>query len=238
MSVMEREIFTREIALIGEDNYTKLKNSRILLFGLGGVGGYVLEALVRAGVGYIDIVDNDVFSLSNMNRQILATTNSIGKHKVDVAIERAKDINCDIIINGYKMFVSDENINSFQFNNYDYVIDAIDTISAKLKIIEQCNDKHVKLISCMGTGNRLDATNFIIEDIYKTKNCKVSKIIRKKCKELNIPKLTVLYSPTIAQTTIVEEHHGRHCPASISYCPAIAGLLIAQYVIQQIIDIK
>ncbi len=217
--------------LIGKENIDILKNSKILLIGVGGVGGYILEALVRSGVGNIDIIDNDTIDQTNLNRQILATIDVIGKDKVNVAINRAKSINPEIKIQGFKMFFLPENSSEIDFNKYDFIIDAIDTITAKLEIIKKCDSLNIPLISCMGTGNKLDATKFKISDIYNTKNCKVAKIIRKLCKENDIKKLTVLYSDEINKV----ENPSR-IPASIAYTPAIAGLLISQYVIQKLTE--
>jgi len=216
--------------LIGKDNILKLQNSKILLFGVGGVGGYVLESLIRSGVQNIDIVDNDIIDETNLNRQILATTNNIGKSKTSVAIERALAINPSVNIKAYEIFFLPENSNLINFENYDFVIDAIDTVTAKIEIIKQCDKYSIPLISSMGTGNKLDATKFKIDDIYNTNYCKLAKIIRKLCKENNIKKLNVLYSDEVTQKTHT------NTPASISYVPAVAGLIISQHVINKIIS--
>ena len=222
--------YDRTILLIGKDNYNKLKNLKVLLFGIGGVGGYTLEALVRAGVENITIVDNDQFTTSNLNRQILATTDSIGYNKIDIAIARAKNINPNVNIVGLNLFYTPEH-NNINFESYDFVIDAIDTISAKCDIIQKCNNLNIKLISCMGTGNKLDASKLQISDIYKTENCKLAKIIRKFCRDNRIKRLPVVFSKEISENTPVIENNGKHSPASISYVPAVAGMLLAQYVI-------
>ncbi len=221
--------------LIGEKAIKKLDNTRILLFGLGGVGGSVLEAIVRAGVGHIDIVDNDVIDTTNINRQILATSTNIGKQKTEVAFVRAKEINPNIDISIIDMFYLPENSHNIDFSKYDYVIDAIDTITAKIDIIKHCKDTKTPIISCMGTGNKLDATKFEITDIYRTKNCKLAKVMRKLCKDNSIDNLTVLYSTEQSKTIIIDDSKVKHSPASISYTPMIAGMLIAQYVILDLI---
>ena len=227
---------TRTELLIGKDSIKQLKTSKILLFGLGGVGGHVFDALVRIGVGNIDVVDNDTISITNLNRQTLTNRNNIGKLKTEIAKEHALSINPNITINCYNFFYLPETANLIDISRYDYVIDAIDTITAKIEIVKQCNRFNIPLISCMGTGNRLDATKFRIDDIYNTDKCKVAKIMRKLCKENNIKSLIVLYS-TETPKKIHIDNAGRHAPASIAYTPAVAGLLIAQHVINNIIKV-
>ncbi len=224
------EFLTRTKNLIGEKNLKILQQSKILLFGLGGVGGYVLEALVRAGVSNIDIVDYDVFDISNLNRQILATTNTIGIPKVDVAEARAKSINPAININKYNLMFLSNSQRVFDFNSYDYVIDCIDNVTGKMEIIKCSKAASTPIISCMGTGNKLD-TNFEITDINKTTYCKLAKIIRKLCKESGINKLNVLYSKESPK----KEYNPTTTPATISYVPAVAGLKIAEYVIKDLL---
>ncbi|MBQ4558095.1 MAG: ThiF family adenylyltransferase [Clostridia bacterium] len=230
-------MFERTELLIGNDNLIKLQSSKIALFGLGGVGGFAFEALVRAGVGEIHIFDNDTFDKTNLNRQILCTNDTIGKNKVDIAESRAKSINPNIKIVKYKMFVLPDNINNIDFTIFDYVIDAIDTITAKLEIIKKCNSLHIPIISCMGTGNKLDSTKLKITDISKTNYCKLAKVMRKLCKENNINHLTVLYSEEESRNIIVNDEK-KHSPASISYLPAIAGLMLAEYVIKELICLE
>lgn len=225
--------YDRTELLIGKQKLSRLKHCHILLFGLGGVGGYALEGLVRAGIENIDIVDNDIFSITNINRQNLATIANIGKNKTDEAIIRAKLINPNININSYNMFFLPDKHN-IDFKKYDFVIDAIDTITAKFEIIKQCFDNKTPLISCMGTGNKLDATKLKITNIHKTHTCKVAKLIRKFCKDNNIKNLTVVYSEELSLTNHINEN-GRHAPASISYVPAVAGMLLCQHVILELI---
>lgn len=216
--------------LISQENVAKLKNSTIALFGLGGVGSYVLEALARSGIQNLIIIDKDVIDITNINRQLLATHSTIGKSKVDVAKERILDINPNCNVTAIKEFVSKENIENMLVGiKIDYIVDAIDTVSSKLGIIEYAYNNHIKIISCMGTGNKLDASKFEITDINKTSVCPLAKVIRKELRNLNIPKLKVLYSN--------EEpiNQKSSTPASISFVPSVAGLLIAGEVIRDLI---
>ena len=216
--------------LISQENVAKLKNSTIALFGLGGVGSYVLEALARSGIQNLIIIDKDVIDITNINRQLLATHSTIGKSKVDVAKERILDINPNCNVTAIKEFVSKENIENMLVGiKIDYIVDAIDTVSSKLGIIEYAYNNYIKIISCMGTGNKLDASKFEITDINKTSVCPLAKVIRKELRNLNIPKLKVLYSneePTNQKSST---------PASISFVPSVAGLLIAGEVIRDLI---
>lgn len=216
--------------LISQENVAKLKNSTIALFGLGGVGSYVLEALARSGIQNLIIIDKDVIDITNINRQLLATHSTIGKSKVDVAKERILDINPNCNVTAIKEFVSKENIeNMLAGIKIDYIVDSIVTVSSKLGIIEYAYNNHIKIISCMGTGNKLDASKFEITDINKTSVCPLAKVIRKELRNLNIPKLKVLYSK--------EEpiNQKSSTPASISFVPSVAGLLIAGEVIRDLI---
>lgn len=216
--------------LISQENIAKLKNSTIALFGLGGVGSYVLEVLARSGIQNLIIIDKDVIDITNINRQLLATHSTIGKSKVDVAKERILDINPNCNVTAIKEFVSKENIENMLVGiKIDYIVDAIDTVSSKLGIIEYAYNNHIKIISCMGTGNKLDASKFEITDINKTSVCPLAKVIRKELRNLNIPKLKVLYSN--------EEpiNQKSSTPASISFVPSVAGLLIAGEVIRDLI---
>lgn len=216
--------------LISQENVAKLKNSTIALFGLGGVGSYVLEALARSGIQNLIIIDKDVIDITNINRQLLATHSTIGKSKVDVAKERILDINPNCNVTAIKEFVSKENIENMLVGiKIDYIVDAIDTVSSKLGIIEYAYNNHIKIISCMGTGNKLDASKFEITDINKTSVCPLAKVIRKELRNLNIPKLKVLYSN---EEPINQKSSP---PASISFVPSVAGLLIAGEVIRDLI---
>lgn len=216
--------------LIGKSNIEKLKNSTVVVFGLGGVGSYVVEALARSGIQNLVIVDKDIVDITNINRQLIATHSTIGKSKVDVAKERILDINPNCNIMAIKEFVSKENIAQLlDEKNINYIIDAIDTVSSKLSIIEYAYNNNIKIISCMGTGNKLDASNFEITDINKTSVCPLAKVIRKELRKLNIPKLKVLYSKEEPLKL------NSSTPASISFVPSVAGLLIAGEVIRDLI---
>ena len=227
----------RTEALIGKENLLKLQNSNIVIFGLGGVGSYVVEGLVRAGVQNIGIVDKDIVDITNINRQLIADTTTIGKSKVDVEEKRILDINPTAKIIKIKEFVDKNNIekimnNILSLNNHiDYVVDVIDTISSKLEIIKYCKQNNINIISCMGTGNKLNANMFEIADINKTSVCPVAKIIRKELKKLQIPHLKVLYSKEIPIKNIQSVSL-----ASISFVPSVAGLLIAGEVIKNICE--
>lgn len=224
--------FSRTIALIGKENLKKLQNSKIAIFGIGGVGGYVLEGLVRSGVENIDIYDDDIIDITNINRQIIAMHSSIGKDKVDVAKNRALDINPNIHINAYKLFYDETVSSTIDLKQYDYVIDAIDSVKAKLELIKKSKEANINIISCMGTGKKLDPTKFEMTDIYKTSVCPLAKVIRKELKKENIHHLKVLYSK--------EEpiKNDENVTSSISFVPSVAGLMIAGEVIKDIIGWK
>jgi tRNA A37 threonylcarbamoyladenosine dehydratase len=228
--------FSRTEMLVGTDALNRLKNSRVLVCGVGGVGGYVVEALARGGVGHIDVLDNDCVHESNLNRQILATVNTIGRKKVDVAKERILSINPHCIVNVFDTFYLPENADSVPLDQYDCIIDAIDTVTAKLELIVRAKALGVDIVSCMGTGNKLD-TCFEIADIKKTSVCPLAKVMRKELKSRGVNSLTVVYSketPLSPKVQVVE--NGRHIPASISYPPAIAGLTLAGYVLKRLMD--
>ena len=226
----------RTEALIGKESLKKLQNSNIVVFGLGGVGSYVVEGLVRAGIQSICIIDKDIVDITNINRQLIADTKTIGKNKVDVQEERILKINPIVKVIKLKEFVNKDNIEELmntilsESTHIDYVVDAIDTVSAKLEIIKYCNKNNIKIISCMGTGNKLDANKFEITDIFKTSVCPLAKVIRKELKKLNISNLTVLYSKEDPIKTNI------NTPASISFVPSVAGLLIAGKVVQDLIQ--
>ncbi len=216
--------------LIGEANLEKLQNSRVAIFGVGGVGGFVLEALVRSGIGSIDIIDNDTVSISNINRQIIATHDTLGEYKVDVARARALSINPDMNIRTYKTFYLPENSAEFDFSEYDYIVDAVDTVTAKIEIIVNAKRTETPVISCMGTGNKLDPTRFEITDIYKTSICPLAKVMRRELKKRGIDSLKVLYS----KEEPIKNEEGRTPPASIAFVPSVAGLIIAGEVVKDI----
>lgn len=228
--------------LLGKEAVEKLKNSHVAVFGLGGVGGYALEALVRAGVGEIDIIDSDCVSVSNINRQILATTKTIGQPKVDVAEKRAKEINPDVKINKFPIFYLPETANQFDFSNYDYIIDAIDTVSGKMELVKRANEIGTPIICSMGTGNKLDPTAFEVTDIYKTSVCPLAKVMRGLCKKSGIKHLKVVYSKELPITPHEIEGAeqkgtvGRISPASCSFVPPVAGFILAGEVVKDLIQ--
>jgi tRNA A37 threonylcarbamoyladenosine dehydratase len=222
------EKFIRTENLIGKENLDKLKNSHIAIFGIGGVGGYVTEALVRAGVGKIDIIDNDTISESNINRQIIATTKSVGKFKVDVMKERILEINPNVQVNAFNILYLPNTANQFDFTKYDYIIDAVDNVTAKIELVIRANNSNVPIISSMGTGNKLDPTAFEISDIYKTEVCPLAKVMRLELKKRGVKKLKVIYSKEKPITN-------QRPPASISFVPSAAGLIIASEVVKDII---
>ena len=226
--------FSRTEMLVGAEAINALREAKVLVAGVGGVGGYAVEALARAGVGNIAILDSDNLHSSNINRQILATADTIGRKKVDVAKERILSINPQCNVTTFDMFYLPENADKLPLDGYDFIIDAIDTVSAKLELISRANDAGVAIISSMGTGNKL-GYNFEIADIKKTSVCPLAKVMRRELKNRGISSITVLYSkeePIAPINPVVE--NGRHIPASISYPPAIAGLMIGGYVIKSI----
>lgn len=231
--------FLRTEMLIGKDAVEKLNNSRVVVFGVGGVGGYVVEALSRAGVGNIDIIDNDTISVSNLNRQIIALISTVGKNKVDVLKARLLDINPNLKVETYKCFFTRNT--EFDFSKYDYVVDAIDTVVGKLELITRAKSANVPIICSMGTGNKMNPTMFEVADISKTSVCPLAKVIRQELKKRRIKKVKVVYSkeiplkPIVTEDMDVETKGGRIAPASNSFCPAVAGLIIASEVIKDLI---
>ena len=236
------EKFLRTEMLLGSDAVEKLKNSRVAVFGIGGVGGYALEALVRAGVGEIDIIDSDCVAVSNINRQIIATTETVGQLKVDVAEARAKEINPEVKINKYPLFYLPETADLFDFRNYDYVIDAIDTVSGKMELVKRANEVGTPIICSMGTGNKLDPAAFEVAEIYKTSVCPLAKVMRGLCKKAGIKHLKVVYSKEMPITPYDIEGAeqkgtaGRTSPASCSFVPPVAGFILAGEVVKDLIN--
>ena len=228
---MEEEWKSRTELLIGKDNIQKLANSKVIVYGIGGVGSFVVEGLVRAGVENIILVDNDVIAPSNLNRQIHATIPNIGKLKVDCMKERILSINPKVNVETYIPQNVENGEETLIDNTIDYVVDAVDTITTKLKLIQKAKEKQVPIISCMGTGNKLDPTKFEIADIYKTSVCPLAKVMRKELKKRGIQELKVLYSK---EEPIKHDVESR-TPASISFVPSVAGMMIAGEVIKDII---
>lgn len=223
--------FSRTKNLIGDLALEKLKNCRVAVFGVGGVGGYVVEALVRAGVGQIDLIDSDCVDITNLNRQIIALHSTVGKLKVEVMRDRILDINPNVKVNVFPILFLPENSSQFDFSAYDYVIDAVDNVTAKIELAVKCQESNTPLIASMGTGNKLDPTKFEISDIYKTSVCPLAKVMRYELKKRGIKKLKVLYSKEEPIKNSVDPR----TPMSISFVPSSAGLIIAGEVIKDII---
>lgn len=248
--------FSRTQLVFGKEAMDKLKGSRVAVFGIGGVGGYTVEALARSGVGAIDIIDDDKVCLTNINRQIYATRKTVGKYKVDVAKERIEEINPDCKVTAFKTFYMPETADQFDFTQYDYVVDAIDTVTGKIALIENAKKAGTPIISSMGAGNKVDPTAFEVTDIYKTSVCPLAKVMRYELKRRGIKKLKVVYSkekpiPPIDDMSISCRQHcicppgtARKCtqrrqvPGSTAFVPSVVGLIIAGEVIKDITEFK
>ena len=225
--------FSRMLPLIGEDGLQKLHKAKVAVFGIGGVGGYVVEALARSGVGSLDLIDGDKVSESNVNRQIIALHSTVGEFKTQVMAERVVDINPEAKVKTYEFFY-DENCLNFDFSSYDYVVDAIDDVSAKIALITAAKIAGVPILSCMGTGNKWDSTAFEVADISKTSVCPLARVMRKKLKEVGIEKgVKVVYSKEEPKKGVEED--GKVVPASLPFVPPVAGLLMAGEVIKDLI---
>lgn len=235
------EQFSRTELLIGKEALEKLKHSRVAVFGVGGVGGYVVEALARSGVGTLDLIDNDCVDISNINRQIIAVMDTIGKPKVVAAKERVLKINPNMTVHTHQMFYLPETADEFDFTEYDYVVDAIDTVSGKIALVMQAKEAGTPIICAMGAGNKLDPTAFEVADIYKTTVCPLAKVMRRELKKRGIKKLKVVYSkeqPISPEKTDQEElmkSGKRQIPGSIAFVPSVVGLIIAGEVIKDLI---
>lgn len=237
--------FQRTELLLGEQSMNKLKNSRVAVFGVGGVGGYVVEALARSGVGAIDLIDHDTVAYSNINRQIIATISSVGKYKVDVMHDRIMDINPECKVTVYKCFYLPETKDQFHFSEYDYVVDAIDTVTGKIGLIMQANECNTPIISSMGAGNKLNPAMFEVADIYQTSICPLAKVMRHELKKRGVKRLKVVYSKEIPLTPIQKEpvpvtdsqepgKFKKATPGSNAFVPSVAGLIIASEVIKDL----
>ena len=245
--------FSRSELLIGKEGIEKLHKSRVAIFGIGGVGGYTVDALVRSGVEQIDLIDDDKVCLTNLNRQLIATRKTIGKDKVDIMRERILEINPKVTVNVYKTFFLPENADTFPFEEYDYVVDAVDTVTAKISLVMKCQEMNIPIISCMGAGNKMDASAFKVADIYKTKVCPLAKVMRRELKKRGVKKLKVVYSEEIPTRPIEDmaiscrtncicppgaEHkctERRDIPGSVAFVPSVAGLIIAGEVVKDLI---
>lgn len=250
------EQFSRSALLLGGESIEKLQNARVAIFGVGGVGGYVCEALARTGVGKLDLIDSDQVSLSNINRQIIATHKTVGQYKVDVMKERILDINPDADVKTYNCFFLPENADKFPFSEYDYVVDAVDTVTAKIELVMKCNEAGIPIISSMGAGNKFEASGFKVTDIYKTKMCPLAKVMRYELKRRGIKKLKVVYSEEKPVKPIAEETEKynsnedysqaeqqkriekREVPGSLAFVPSVAGLIIAGEVVKDLTGVK
>ena len=228
--------FSRTALLIGDKGVEKLKNARVAVFGIGGVGGYVVEALARSGVGALDLIDKDTVSESNINRQIIALHSTVGRLKTEVAAERARDINPNVTVRTHNVFYLPETADSFDFSQYDYVVDAIDTVSGKLALIEQAKKANIPVISSMGAGNKLDATAFEVADIAKTSVCPLARVMRRELKKRGIEHVKVVYSKEEPlASSVTDEESGKAVPGSIAFVPSVVGLILAGEVIKDLI---
>lgn len=244
--------FSRTELLLGKEAMDKLANSRVAVFGIGGVGGYVCEALVRTGVGSFDLIDDDKVCLTNLNRQIIATRKTVGQYKTDVMKERMLEINPKVDVRVHKCFFLPENADEFPFEEYDYIVDAVDTVTAKISLVMKAQEMNIPIISSMGAGNKLDASKFQVADIYKTKVCPLAKVMRRELKKRGVKKLKVVYSeeqPTrpVEDISISCRTHcicppgaahkcteRRDIPGSVAFVPSVVGLIIAGEVVKDL----
>lgn len=247
-----REQFVRTQMLLGEEAMKRLASSRVAVFGVGGVGGYVVEGLARSGIGQLDLIDHDTVDITNLNRQIIATMDTIGEEKVAVAGRRVRSINPDCIVHEHQVFYLPETRDQFDFHNYDYVVDAIDTVTGKLALIEAAREADVPIICAMGAGNKLDASAFEVADIYETSVCPLAKVIRRECRKRGIESLKVVYSreePVRPQVAPGENGAGetgagegsargnnprKRTPGSVAFAPSVMGLIIAGEVVRDL----
>ncbi len=227
--------FERTELLLGNDSIDKLKNSTVAIFGVGGVGGYVTEALARSGVGHFVLIDKDDVSISNINRQIIALHSTVGKYKVDVMKDRILDINPNAIVETHHCFYLPENSDNFDFSKYSYVVDAVDTVTAKIELIIQANKTNTPIISSMGAGNKLDPTGFVVDDIYNTSVCPLAKVMRKELKKRDIDKLKVVYSTEQPISVPSSDPAIRPVPGSVAFVPSVVGLIIAGEIIKDLV---
>ena len=230
--------FSRTELLLGNAAMEKLAGSKVAVFGIGGVGGYVVEALARSGVGAFDLIDDDKVCLTNINRQIIATRKTVGRYKTDVMKERILEINPEAKVNIHKCFFLPENAGEFDFSRYSYVVDAVDTVTAKIELVMQARKAGVPIISSMGAGNKLDPTKFEVTDIYKTSVCPLAKVMRKELKKRGVKNLKVVYSTekTLQPGVDLSGEEGRRAvPGSVAFVPSVAGLIAAGEVIKDLI---
>lgn len=236
--------FSRTALLLGGNAMARLKNARVAVFGLGGVGGYVVEALARSGIGALELVDNDTVSLSNLNRQIIATHSTLGQYKVDAAAARIRDIDPTIQVEVRRTFFLPENADQFDFSRYDYIVDAIDTVSGKLALAQAAQEAGVPILCAMGAGNKMDPTRFQVADIYETSVCPLAKVMRTECRKRGIRRLKVVYSqepalpPAPGETPPPAPGTRRATPGSNAFVPAAAGLVLAGELIRDLIGFE
>ncbi len=223
--------FSRTERLLGSEAMERLKNARVAVFGIGGVGGYVCEALARSGIGAIELIDSDKVDISNLNRQIIATRDTVGCYKTQVMKERVLSINPDVEVTEHRCFFLPENADSFSFAKDDYIVDAVDTVTAKIALVLKAKEEQVPIISCMGAGNKLDPTAFQVADIYQTSVCPLAKVMRRELKKRGVEKLKVVYSK---EQPITPSEDAR-VPGSVAFVPSVAGLIIAGEVIKDLI---
>lgn len=243
-----KEQLARTALLLGETGIEKLARARVIIFGVGGVGGHAAEALARSGVGAIDLVDDDRVALSNLNRQLIALHSTLGQHKVDVMAARIRDIDPDIHVTPHRQFFLPENADTFDFSQYDYVIDAIDTVTAKLELVQRCAAAGTPIISAMGAGNKLDPSRFEVADIYKTSVCPLARVMRQELKKRRVRRLKVVYSKEEPRTPLGRPEETlpdtpqrlgakkRSAPGSTAFCPSVAGLLLAAEVVRDLTE--
>ena len=231
-----KEEWSRTARIYGDKAVEKLVSSKVAVFGVGGVGGFACEALARAGVGQIDVFDKDTVSLSNINRQIIALHSTVGRPKVEVMKERISDINPDCKVNAYEVFYLPENAHKYDLSEYDYIVDAVDTVSAKLEIITRANNFNVPVISAMGAGNKTDPTRFEVADIYKTEICPLARVMRRELKIRGVKKLKVVYSKEEPRKGNEKDaEYGKMSPGSLSFVPSVMGLIMAGEVIKDLV---
>ena len=233
---MENNIYSRTESLIGNDSLNILKNSKVIVFGIGGVGSFTVESLCRCGIGEISLVDFDTIDITNINRQIHAMSNNIGKYKVDEMKKRIELINPDIKVNTFKKKLDKNNVENFNLKYYDYVVDAIDIITSKIYLIKCCYENNINVISAMGAGNKLDPTRFKVVDIYKTSGCPLARVMRRELKKLGIKKLKCVCSDETSSGEVIESYERRKSsPSSISFIPSTMGLIITSEVVKDLI---
>lgn len=231
-----QEAFSRTAILLGEEAMSRLAGKRVAVFGVGGVGGHVVEALVRSGIGAIDLIDNDKVALSNLNRQLIATLDTVGMDKVDAMAQRIKSINPQCKVVCHKCFYLPENRDEFDFTQYDYIVDAVDTVTAKIDLVVRAGEVAKPIISSMGAGNKLDPTAFMVADIYETSVCPLAKVMRRELKKRGIGALKVVYSKeeAIKPTETIAKGERRAIPGSTAFVPSVVGLIIASEVIKDL----